>query len=175
MGRSSEAKFETGSLIMPLQPDCTILQAVESYIEQHPDDAEDIRQLHQRALAFLVEQSWLRRADEILVAAIFPGVLGIFLAKVVVDFNEKRESIWLFVGDIPPAYIAASSCQTPAAALEGYLGEMQAWIDAVRSGESTEHLIPVNAAETSDAADALEKRLDFLQERILPLLKAPAR
>jgi len=33
-------------------------------------------------------------------------------------------------------------------ALDGYIAEMQSWVDAVRAGDSIDELIPVNAAST---------------------------
>jgi hypothetical protein len=157
---------------MPLNPEFTALVTLEVYIERYPGDAEDARKMYEGARAFLLGQSWVHRVGEILVAVVFPGIVAIFLAKVVVEPNNKHEFVWVLVGDIPPAFIGSECCRTPALAMEGYLGEMQAWVDAVRSGGSTADLIPVNTSETSDAADALQKRLDFLDGRILPLLKA---
>jgi hypothetical protein len=51
--------------------------------------------------------------------------------------------------------------------LDGYIGEMEAWIEAVENGRPTDELIPVNAAPTLQNAEALKSRLAFLEREIL--------
>jgi hypothetical protein len=52
--------------------------------------------------------------------------------------------------------------------LDGYIGEMEAWVEAVENGQTTDDLIPVNAAPTLQNAEALKSRLGFLEREILP-------
>ncbi len=57
--------------------------------------------------------------------------------------------------------------RSPRSALDGYIGEMEAWIEAAENGRPTDELIPVNAAPTLQNAEALKSRLAFLENRIL--------
>lgn len=74
------------------------------------------------------------------------------------------------VGDLPPAYLSSKYAKSPKDALDGYLGEMQAWVEAVENGRPTEDLIPNNGAPTLPNAKALRSRLKFLAREVLPHL-----
>jgi len=54
-------------------------------------------------------------------------------------------------------------------ALDGYIAEMQSWVDAVRAGDSIDELIPVNAASTPENAAMLASRLEFIRTRLVDL------
>jgi hypothetical protein len=56
---------------------------------------------------------------------------------------------------------------TPLAALETYVELMQEWVDAVQIKKSTAECIPVNAPATSENADLLQRRLDYIRKRFL--------
>jgi hypothetical protein len=48
--------------------------------------------------------------------------------------------------------------------LDAYIGEMETWVRAARSGESVSGLIPVNVPPTTENAEALERRLKMLDD-----------
>jgi hypothetical protein len=96
--------------------------------------------------------------------------LGIFLVELDLRGRDIDQYIWVVVGDLPPAYLSSVYAKSPWDALDGYLGEMKAWADAVENGESTDDLIPVNAAPTPENVQSLRNRLEFLAREILPYL-----
>ncbi len=53
------------------------------------------------------------------------------------------------------------------AALEAYIEEMTQWVEAVRSGNSLEDVIPVDAPADEEHAAMLESRLGFLRRNVL--------
>ena len=64
------------------------------------------------------------------------------------------EWVWVIVGEVPPAYITIDDAPNPACAVDGYIGAMREWAAAVRSGESTDGLVP---AETRGGGASLER------------------
>ena len=67
------------------------------------------------------------------------------------------------------------SCPKEVAALEGYVGAMQDWVDHVKKSEPIDELIPVlrrislvEVPPSLEYAEMLEGRLEFIKERILP-------
>jgi transposase-like protein len=60
----------------------------------------------------------------------------------------------------------------PACALKVYIELMRKWVNAVREGQPTEELIPVNVAPTEEWAKELEGRLRFLEGAILSRYEA---
>lgn len=161
-------------LQMTKQPDLASAMSLEAYISAHADDEADIRMLSDEAIQFLHSQRWLKRVVQVLVGDVFPGIVGIFLVHVSGTTSKVDPWTWVFVGDLPPAYIAADDCATPAEALEGYIGEMRAWVDAVKAGAPVDRLIPVNAPTDLEHASLLESRLRFLETHILPVLEGDA-
>jgi hypothetical protein len=126
--------------------------------------------LARRAYSFLLSQKWCERIKEGFVGMVHEGILGVFYFRLdPAPGSGADEEVWVIVGDLPPAYIACELCPNPAAALDGYYGEMQTWVKAVCDGSSTDKLIPVNAPATKEYADMLNGRLDFIDKEILSL------
>lgn len=99
------------------------------------------------------------------------GIIYIFLFEIEPGRPEVNQWTWVIVGDIPPTYIPADDAATPFEALDGYIGALEAWVDAARKGKSVAKLIPVNVDANPANAEMLAGRLKFLDEKILPELK----
>src|SRR5215467_8863804 len=134
---------------------------VESYT------AEDCRHLVAEAQTYLAGFQWAR-PGKMCVGECIPGVIAIFFVELHASGLDVDRFIWVIVGDLPPAYLSPVYCGSPRAALQGYMEEMSAWVDAVQKGESTDDFIPVNAEPTKENATALSTRLRFLEWEILP-------
>lgn len=117
---------------------------------------------------FLGGFRWAERTGNVWVGDSIPGVLGLFLVELNPAAEDIDQYIWVIVGDIPPAYISSEFAKSPKEALEGYIAEMAAWVEAVEKGESVDDLIPVSGAPTQANAAALRSRLSFIESRILP-------
>ncbi len=122
------------------------------------------------ANGFLNTFRWAKRTGKAWVADCVPGVWALFLFELDAAAPDVGKYIWTVVGDLPPAYISTVYAKSPRAALDGYIGEMQAWIDAVENGQPVDDLIPVNAAPTLANAESLGSRLDFLRREMFPRL-----
>jgi hypothetical protein len=150
---------------MKSKPDMKRLISWSKCLEFQQADREEMIGMYNRAFNFLSNRIWYDSLHESYMGMFHPGIVAVFLFRIVPkDFDEW---IWVVVGDLPTAYIVGDDCPNPAAALDGYIGEMEEWIKAVEKGQSVEDLIPVNAPPTLNNAKALKSRMNFLDERIL--------
>ena|ERR1700732_1542230 len=70
------------------------------------------------------------------------GVVAVFLFRIVPKKKDIDEWLRVVVGDLPPACLAANGNPAPVSALEAYVEEMSAWVDAGRNGRPVAELIP---------------------------------
>jgi hypothetical protein len=145
-----------------------ILRHVRPFVPRQEE--EGCAELVEKANTFLDEFKWAVDRKNLWIADCIPGVLGIFLVELDPHGRDVDQYIWVVVGDLPPAYLSSKYADTPKDALDGYMGEMLAWVEAVENGESTDDLIPNNGAPTLANARALRSRLEFLGREVLPHL-----
>jgi hypothetical protein len=98
-------------------------------------------------------------------------ILYVFLFEIVPTRRTVDSWVWVVVGDVPPAYLTCEDAKNPYEAIDAYIGAMEEWVQAARSGKSVANLIPVNVSATPDNAAMLERRLKFIDEKILPSLR----
>lgn len=130
---------------------------------EHPE----VRELAREAQAFVESFSWCERVTACRLAFAIAGVVGIFRVDFVAAGAGADPTVWVVVGDLPPAYLGFEEGDSWQDALAGYVDEMQGWVDAVRTGGSFDEVIPVDAPRTAANADALASRLGFLRTRLL--------
>lgn len=94
---------------------------------------------------------------------------------IIQPLKNADESMFVIVGDLPPAYISSPDCVNGAQALDGYVGELQRWVKQFRETGSVTNCIPVLSSETfeeltptDELARMIESRCAFIDERILP-------
>lgn len=151
----------------------SLLVTVPRISEQHGWALDDLRevqlatQLAADAENWLAQFEWVIKTRSTLVGYAIPGVVGVFLIEIDPSDSSIDRELWVIVGDLPPAYISPDFASTPDEALNCYIAEMQAWVDAVIAGESTDDLIPVDATPDESNARMLQQRLDLLRTRVL--------
>lgn len=141
------------------------------------DSPEDLRGLAEEAERFLREQSPYKRIETGYLSWGFSR-LAIFLYNV--EYENDFVWTWVIVGEMPPAHIDFEDCPNAFEALSAYLGELSAWIEAVRSGESTDGRMPMLHHQTfspypttKQEANKLDLRVRFISENIVrPFRKA---
>lgn len=94
-------------------------------------------------------------------------MLGIFRCSLAPSDPRADAVVWVIVGDLPPAYIAYQPEDSWQDALRGYVEEMEELVEGVRTGASLDDVIPVNAPATSEYADMLASRLEFITTHLL--------
>lgn len=139
-----------------------------------PEETRLLQKMQSEAEDFLGSHKWCKRIVERYFGYGVGGVLAIFLFRIVPTNPTVDEWLWTVVGDLPPAYLVTEGNPAPSDALEGYVKELQRWAGAVREGRATDELIPVNVPPTSASVEALQKRLDFIRDNILPRMPGKA-
>lgn len=133
------------------------------------EDYEFLDEYSERAQTYIKSFLWCDAVIEVKVGLVFPGILGVFLVDIETKFPKVDERIWAIIGDVPSAYVADENldCPNAAQALDGYVGAMFTWGEAVEKGRSVEDVIPVNVPPTKEWAKELCGRLEFIDEKIL--------
>ncbi len=149
------------------RPDLSQLTPITKLAGDTLDETREMQELARRASEFLGEFRWCRSVRACYAGIAIPGVVGVFLMQIEPAEAGVDEWLWVVVGDLPPAYIITDDAPSPPAALESYIGEMRAWVEAVRLGQPIEELIPVNVPPTPAYATMLDSRLSFLEANVL--------
>jgi hypothetical protein len=148
------------------------LNSVVALSPDHPPgQTKEFKETHRRARQYLQSQNWVAEIEKEYLGGGTDGIVFIFLFKIRPARAGVDSWIWVVVGDLPPAYLTCDHCKTPSEALDGYIGEMEEWVKAARTGASVAELIPVNVPATPANAEMLSSRLQFLEREILPLLE----
>lgn len=145
------------------------MKAIDSIEGDSPSDTILLRRMANEAREFVSNQEWCEHVDHAYLAFGIGGVVAVFLFEITPHFEEVDSSLWVIVGDLPPAYIVVDGNPTALDALDAYCSEMERWINAVENGESVKDLIPVNAPPTQECSMQLKGRIAFLRSKILPL------
>lgn len=131
------------------------------------NDKRSVGAFARQAERFLKAQRWCQAIVRGYIDRAWEGILGVFFFEITPRTPDADSTVWVITGDLPPAYICNDN-KTGAEALDGYVREMQRWVDAVRSGRGVEDLIPVNVPPHIEYAEMLASRLDFIRKEILP-------
>ncbi|MCP4321039.1 MAG: hypothetical protein GY787_04165 [Alteromonadales bacterium] len=129
--------------------------------------SSDLNESVEYAKSFINAQIWCDQITDSYLGLYEEGIIAIVLFKIESKQSNVDDCIWSITGDIPPAYITCDSALDPISALDGYIGAMDEWVEAVQKGESVDELIPVNVAPTEGDAEMLKSRLDLLFENIV--------
>jgi hypothetical protein len=147
------------------------LNKVSLLRDDDPAWPNDLKQALSNAREFLNFYEWVYRIESQYLGVGIEGIIYIFLFKIETRRSDVEKWVWVFEGDIPPAYFPGSSASNPFEALDAYIGAMEEWIIAARASQSVSELIPVNLPASKISADRLEKKIKFLDENILQSLK----
>ncbi|HEX9217950.1 MAG TPA: hypothetical protein VF864_13320 [Gemmatimonadales bacterium] len=132
---------------------------------EHPE----VRELAERTQDFVQSFAWCDRVTASSMAFAVAGVIGVFKVDLVPALPAADPTVWVVVGDLPPAYLAYEAGDTWQDALRGYVEEMGLWVQAVRDGKSVQELIPVNVPPTMIYAEQLNTRLEFIRTEFLDI------
>jgi hypothetical protein len=127
----------------------------------------EVREFAAEAESFVASQRWCRRVSGVRLAWAVAGVLGVFQVDLVAAETGVDPTLWVVVGDIPPAYLVLDETPTWREALQGYVAEMSRWVHAVRNGLPLDDVIPVAAEPSQEHAEMLAGRLAFIETEII--------
>ncbi len=143
------------------------------------EECDSLKNMAREALSFLQWHSWCKIVKQGYLDIGWPGILAIFYFEIEPASASADDTLWVVVGDIPPAYIDTVSCPTAALALSGYLNAMQEWMDHISTQQPVDNLIPVyrrhsllRMPPTRESAQLLQTRLDFIRTQLLPICES---
>ena len=146
-----------------------------------PFDALDPAQPAEAAVLALCEEATTLVAAAPWCGSVVERHLGFGVGDViaVVLFRVARDDggspwQWAVVGDVPPALMWSEAMLTPARALEGYVAAMRDEVTTIRGAGPLDGLVRFDAPEEVRWADALERRLDYIESALLPDCRAGA-
>lgn len=160
---------------MPPQIDFTKLVPCAEFAGEDAEDDALLKVMIERGRSYLSSFDWCREVVECHVGDIaIGGVVVVLLLKIEPAHEDVDEWLWVIIGDLPPAYLVTDDAPNPAAALDGYVGEMERWVAAVKAGDPLDNVIPVETSgdaeplePTPELANEVARRLRFLEEEIL--------
>ena len=133
------------------------------------DETALLRDMVEQAGQYIQSFSW---CDSI-ISSYFAGGVGKVFAIFLFKIKTSRPNVdpweWIFVGDVPPAYLPLKDAPSKMAAFDAYLAGMGRWVTVARQGqepESEDRCPPVNIPATPERADKLDIRLRILSDTI---------
>lgn len=127
----------------------------------------EVREYAEEARDLIESQPWCRQVTAIRLAWATAGILGVFEVDLQPDSPGVDPTLWVVVGDLPPAYLVLDEAPTWRDALRGYIAEMSHWVHAVKNGLPLDDVIPVDVEPTLKHADMLAYRLSFIEKEII--------
>ena len=120
------------------------------------------------AREFISSFSWAPSVHKSTLCYGVGGVIGIFLFEFDSCIEGADDKLWVFVGDIPSAYLVVDGDDDPQQAAERYCELMEDWCEAVEQKSDLSEVYPVNAPATSENSELLRKRINFIRSEMMP-------
>lgn len=138
--------------------------------QMHGEDGEDTALLFtllDKARSYLRGFEWCRGLEEEYFGCGVGGVVGVFLFRIA-PAQGADEWLWVVVGDLPSAYLVIDRAPDPVSTLKVYCELMDKWILSVREGGGGDDVFPVSAPRTLRNANSLERRIQFIRDKVIP-------
>ena len=132
------------------------------------DETSRLKKMVETAQQFLLDFAWCLSIKDFYFGDGIGDVVAIFLAQIEPASPDIDGYLWVVVGDLPPAYLVTDDAHTPRLALESYIDVMRTWVACVQDGGNLHEVFPVKVPATDEWAEALESRLNALEEKIIP-------
>ena len=147
------------------------VRSVVPFADIHGDDEEDtisLREMAEMATRYVRSYPWCVELKDGYFGDGVGGVVGIFLFRVAIKGFHDDQWIWVFMGDVPSAYMLVDSYTNPHAALSRYIEGLEEWIGKAERGQTSPDLIPIEVSPTAENMAMIQSRIASLRESILP-------
>lgn len=136
-----------------------------------------LRELEERALAYVTSRSWAPPVRDMLLAFGVGGVIGLFLvrfARGLPGEGQGDTERWVVVGDMPTMNFETDA-RTPAEALQLYCAIAEDWADNVLAGRDLADSYPIPVAPTREYGEMLKSRVGSIRKMFVPIAGATDR
>jgi len=144
---------------------------LEQMVGGDDEDTALLRVMASGAEKYLRSFPWCKSIRQIYFGDGYGGVVAVFLFHIEPARADVDEWLWVISCDVSPAHLVTDSCKTPSQALEGYIEEVQKWVQMAKQGRSSKDVIPVYMPATPENAADVERRLKVLREAIVPAFR----
>jgi hypothetical protein len=134
------------------------------------NDTDSLRKMLVRAETYLTSFPWCPPIVERYIGVGISEVIALFLFRLERPIDDADQWLWVVEGDLPSAYFVVDKTHDPASALNVYCELMDEWCDAVENKRSLDEVFPVSADPTTRNAETLRSRVQFLREKVLPII-----
>jgi hypothetical protein len=139
-------------------------------VETHDEEERVyLREMERRAKEYIESFQWCSSVEQQYFAAGVGFVFAVYLFDIVPATAPVSSRIWVFVGDVPLAYLPIEDAATPLEAFDQYIAGRRRWVEvALMSGslEGRDDIPSVNVPPTPEWAEELGGRLDFLHANV---------
>lgn len=141
------------------------------------DDDTDtalLRKMATDADGFIRSFPWCASVQDSFFGDGIGGIFAVFFFHIRPSRSDVDSWIWIMVGDIPPAYLPLTDCDSPAAAFRTYMRGMSKWVELARkgrTGNATDGVPPLNIPSTPEWAERVNQKLYGLTLTIRPLFQ----
>lgn len=154
-------------MIIIKEIDISQMMSLDELKNSDIEDVDLLLQLADEAMLYVKSHSWCKEILEIYFDRGWGDMVAVFYITIKPNGDNVDNSIWVIVGDLPPAYFDPINCKNGAQALEGYVDCMQEWVRRVYNGENVDDVISVNVPTEKKYAQMLEARLQIIKDEIL--------
>ncbi|HEY0030786.1 MAG TPA: hypothetical protein VGC65_08515 [Bacteroidia bacterium] len=145
---------------------------IKEISESNIQNVDEIIALSKEAETYLSSFEWCNEIIDGWLVKDWGFMLCIFYFKIAPSENSGADnSVWIIVGDIPPAYIDIKSGPNEYEALSSYIFLMEDWINHVNQNKSVKDCYPINVEPSKDYANMLSSRIKIIKEDFLPEVK----
>jgi hypothetical protein len=153
--------------VLPVKFDPAELTPVSDALGDSKADSAKLLSMAADAKHFIESFDWCNAVEQQYFGMGVGGVVAVFLCKITPAKPKVDDWLWVVVGDVPSAYLVTDDAPTPTLALEAYVREMSDWVAAAKNGRDVKDLIPVNVPATPEWGAELERRLAFIEQKLL--------
>jgi hypothetical protein len=139
-----------------------LLQKFPFIVGDSEQDTNLLISMMEQAKDFICSHPWGKEPDQSYLACGIGGLYSIWLFDYNLPFINEDKSLWVIVGDIPPAYLVTDEILNCKDALMCYISIMRDWIKCVKNNDSLVDCFPVDVEPNIVNANLLSSRLDFL-------------
>lgn len=131
-------------------------------------EARAVEALGAAAAAFVNSYRWTPPIEKLVLAFGVGPILGLYLMRFEPGGRPEDRERWVVVGDLPSMHFETDDAPTPSDALRLYCAIAQDWADNVLAGRDLSESYPIDVAPTSEHANMLLSRIEFIRQKLVP-------